>query len=317
MHRRDFIKLSGAVAASMAVLPTVATSVASHEADPAVGRLVFGMNQKWRFSPQRIENAVERNFDDSGLEQVSLPHVRGMTAGKTFLTYRRKFRLPPNARGHHVLADLRGSVPGCLTAWINGHCVMIETKYFSALSDASSTCDLTPHVDWAGENELVVEVGPGPFEKLTDYNYVFNFQYVQLRLMPAAYAEIFGVRSHLGPDEHGVLRVYQYFMCPDLWQAHLTTEADLLDGDRVVATGQKLLAQQDKVHGLMHLGLEQTDFSAGNLAGFQPYGRRYSVISRLKHDDKVIDEDWWPVGLAKRPGQGPIQYLWRHAYEIT
>jgi len=95
-----------------------------------------------------------------------------MPSVESALTYRRKFRLPLNARGHTSWRIQRFGAR-CLTVWINGRCVSMGTGIFHP-GRRSSTCDLTPHVDWLGENVLVAEVGSGPFARLPDYNYNFN-----------------------------------------------------------------------------------------------------------------------------------------------
>lgn len=311
MHRRDFLKLSAGVAGAMAFLPNGAMSMTPDEANPAVGRLVFGMNQKWRFSPQRIENAVERNFDDSGFEQVTLPHVRGMTAGKSFLTYRRTFRLPPNARGHHVLVELNSFVPGCSVVWINGQCVATRNKYFSCRCDSPVSFDLTPHVDWPGENVLVVRVGAGPFTSLVDYNHTFNFRDVELRLMPPTYLEVRNVRLVRVANDAWAVNTWCLAAGRDLQTSRLMLETELHTLNRVVATARRTFGPTDTVAGLVPHVLMPANFRAGEMANLSAYREPYFVTARIIRRDGILDKDQWPASLPKRPGEtpGPIDRI--------
>jgi len=295
MHRRDFLKLSAGLAGAMAILPTGVMSLTPDEANPVVGRLVFEMNQNWRFSPQRIEGATGRDFDDSHFEHATLPHVNGMPSVESALTYRRKFRLPLNARGHHVLADFSGSVPRCLTVWINGRCVRHGYRYFSSGRGRSSTCDLTPHVDWLGENVLVAEVGSGPFARLPDYNYNFNLRHVQFRLMPPAYVEILGAQSQFATGDEGSVKVWQFVTCPGVQTARLTLETEMRAGSRVIATGRMTLDPADEIDRTVWVYLTLTDRTAGELMHVQTKTYACTLISRLKRDDAIIDEDQSPL----------------------
>jgi len=76
------------------------------------------------------------------------------------LTYRRKFRLPLNARGHHVLADFSGSVPRCLTVLDQRPMRQSWVQVIFHPGAAVPNMRLTPHVDWLGENVLVRKLGP-------------------------------------------------------------------------------------------------------------------------------------------------------------
>src|SRR5260370_40252703 len=106
MDRRRFIKQTGTLIAGAALAPYAIPENGADSNTPA-GRLVFPMNRKWRYSRSFVEGGHAKDFDDSGFERVVIPHtnVRLPWHGfdeKTYefvSLYRRRFRLPAEARG--------------------------------------------------------------------------------------------------------------------------------------------------------------------------------------------------------------------------
>src|SRR5439155_24698393 len=94
---------------------------------PASGRITLAMNRNWRFSPQRLANDTARNFDDSHFDLVTIPHTNKKLPWHSFdeksyqfvSVYRRRFKLPPEARGRHVYVDFDGAMTAS-TVWLNG-----------------------------------------------------------------------------------------------------------------------------------------------------------------------------------------------------
>ena len=85
------------------------------------------MNRNWRYSRTVAEGAHARDFDDSGYERVVIPHTNVRLPWHSFdeksyefvSSYRRRFKLPAEARGKHVFVDFEG-VMTASTVWING-----------------------------------------------------------------------------------------------------------------------------------------------------------------------------------------------------
>ncbi len=126
MDRRKFLKTTGTFIAGA----TVARSALAHaatEPTAAQGRLVLPMNRNWRYSRTVVEGAHARDFDDSGYERVVIPHTNVRLPWHSFdeksyefvSSYRRRFKLPPEARGHRVFVDFEGAMTAS-TVWING-----------------------------------------------------------------------------------------------------------------------------------------------------------------------------------------------------
>ena len=107
-----------------------------------------------------VEGAHARDFDDSGFERVVVPHTNVRVPWHSFdeksyeivSCYRRRFKLPAEARGHHVFVDFEG-VMTASTVWINGTRLGEYKGGYTPFS-----FDLTPHLDFDGENVLVVDV---------------------------------------------------------------------------------------------------------------------------------------------------------------
>src|SRR2546421_7273735 len=197
IDRRDFLKSSSAALAALALNEKLQGLAANPPAQPA-GRLVLPMNRNWRFSAQRVDNATARNFDDSGFEQVTIPHTNKKLPWHSFdeksyqfvSIYRRSFKLPPEARDRHVFIDFDGAMTAS-TVWINGNKLGEYKGGYTPFS-----FELTPHINWDGENLLAVELDSSeradipPFGGSIDYlTFGGIYRDVWLRIVPATYLE--------------------------------------------------------------------------------------------------------------------------------
>ena len=74
-----------------------------------------------------VEGGHAKDFDDSGFDRVVIPHTNVPLTWHGFdektyefvSLYRRRFKLPPEARGKRVFVDFEG-VMTASTVWING-----------------------------------------------------------------------------------------------------------------------------------------------------------------------------------------------------
>ena len=125
------------------------------------------LNRNWRFSRTTVEAGHARDFDESAFERVVVPHTNARLpwhgfsekASQLVSLYRRRFRLPPEARGRHVFVDFEG-VMTASTVWING---VRLGEYKGGYTPFSF--ELTKHLDFDGENVLAVEVVRAPYHK--------------------------------------------------------------------------------------------------------------------------------------------------------
>src|SRR5262249_16669742 len=109
--------------------------------------------------------------------------------------YRRRFRLPAEARGKRVFVDFEG-VMTASTVWLNGTRLGEYKGGYTPFS-----FDLTPHIDFDGENVLAVDddsserADTPPFGYEIDYlTFGGIYREVSLRVVPATFIENIFVR---------------------------------------------------------------------------------------------------------------------------
>ena len=160
MDRRTFLQQSGTLIAGAALTPYALPQQGTPANSTSGQRLILPINRRWRYSRAVVEGAHDRNFDDSKLDEVVIPHTNiplpwhGFDE-KTYefvSLYRRRFKLPPTAKGKHVFVDFEG-VMTASTVWINGTRLGEYKGGYTPFS-----FDLTPHLDFDGENVLAVDV---------------------------------------------------------------------------------------------------------------------------------------------------------------
>lgn len=310
MDRRDFIKLSAGVAGGMALLPAGAMSVTPDIDAPCNQRLVFEMDRNWRYVWQCVENLAKSDFDDSLFEQVVLPH-RGNSKLVNVcpnFTYRRSFRLPTAARGRRVLIDLDGDVSGHLTAWMNGQCVSKGgDSPFPSSCTYPYSFDVTPHVDWMGENVFVVEMATSA-ALLRYFRFGLAVDHVAIRLMPPTYVEILDRPRIVNISNFwarvcrmGILNVRLFVGGRNLSSSGLALDAELRSCNQVIATASKTLDCANVTAGSRLVELQLKIHGFDEFLSFIYNPHQYTVVARLSGGGAIIDEDRWLMDLPVRP----------------
>lgn len=123
-------------------------------------RRVFSLNQSWLYGDKVAANAMRPEFDDRGLQRVTIPHTNRMLPWHGFddkdyqfvSVYRRHFRLPEELRGRRVFADF-GGVMTAATVSLNGQRLGEYRGGYTPFS-----FELSPHLLWGGDNVLAVQV---------------------------------------------------------------------------------------------------------------------------------------------------------------
>src|SRR6478752_3905468 len=192
MIRRDFMKAAGVALASTALSATSALA----EEPVTQGRVNYPINRGWRYHAAKVPGAELPGFDDSKFELVVIPHTNIQLPWHSFddkdyefiSTYRRRFKLPPEARGKHVFVDFEG-VMTASTVWING---VRLGEYKGGYTPFSF--DLTPHIDFAGENVLAVDVDSTERPDIPPFGYQIDYltfggiyREVSLRVVPGTF----------------------------------------------------------------------------------------------------------------------------------
>jgi len=298
MDRRRFIKQTGKLIAGAALAP-YAISENGAESNTPAGRLVLAMNRKWRYSRSVAEGGHTKDFDDSGFQRAVIPHtnIRLPWHGfdeKTYefvSLYRRRFKLPTEARGKRVFVDFEG-VMTASTVWINGERLGEYKGGYTPFS-----FELTSHLDFDGENVLAVDVDSTERPDIPPFGYEIDYltfggiyREVSLRVVPATFIENIFVRPRNVLTASPAVDVDCFVQHLEASKDTLTLEVELLDGDHVVGkTSLQLPAsgpESEPVAHTAHLeglnGIKLWDLEKRNL---------YSVRVRLRRGTTVVDED--------------------------
>jgi beta-galactosidase len=307
IDRRGFLKSSSTLLAAFTLESSGLTQVAAGKRAGNAGRLVLPMNRNWRYSAQHVESATTREFDDSAFDVVTIPHTNKRLPWHSFdekqyqfiSVYRRHFKLPADARGRHVFVDFDGAMTAS-TVWINGHRLGEYKGGYTPFS-----FELTAHVDWEGDNVLAVELDSSeradipPFGGSIDYlTFGGIYREVALRLVPATYLENIFARPQNVLTERPSLAVSCFVANLEPQKSRPTLEAELRDGERVLASARKTLPPAPATSEPVTHELTLANFGAAQRWDFKtPY--LYTVVVRIKQGDVVIDEDRRRVGFRE------------------
>jgi beta-galactosidase len=306
MDRRDFLKTTTTLVASGAVSNNLLAGAFSPEAATG-GRLMLPINRNWRFSPQVPAGFEARDFDDSSFERVVIPHTNKRLPWHGFdeksyefvSAYRRRFKLPPQARGKRVFVDFEGAMTAS-TVWINGQKLGEYKGGYTPFS-----FDLTPHVDWNGENVLAVALDSTERADIPPFGYEIDYltfggiyREVWLRIVPATFIENVFAKARNVLSARPGLDVDCFLQHTEASGEPLALEIELRDGNTVVARGRQAVppasaAPEPVAHtvGIENLsGIRLWDLQHPNL---------YTVHVRLRRGATPIDEDVRTVGFRE------------------
>jgi beta-galactosidase len=195
-----------------------------------------------------VEGAHLKDFDDSGYERVVVPHTNVRVPWHSFdektyefvSSYRRHFKLPPEARGRHVFVDFEG-VMTASTVWINGTRIGEYKGGYTPFS-----FDLTPHLDVDGENVLAVDVDSSERADIPPFGYEIDYltfggiyREVSLRMVPGAFLENVFAKPKDVLSEHRSLEVDCHIQYLEASPEPLRLEVALRNGDGVVGKGSQ------------------------------------------------------------------------------
>jgi beta-galactosidase len=306
MDRRNFLKTTGTVIAGATLACDAFAGNAQQSKDSAAGgRLILPINRNWRYNRKFVEGAHEAKFDDSAFERVVVPHTNIKLPWHSFdekdyefvSIYRRRFKLPREARGRHVFVDFEG-VMTASTVWING----VKLGEYKG-GYTPFTFDLTPHINFAGENVLAVDVDSReradipPFGFQIDYlTFGGIYREVALRVVPGTFIENIFAKPKDVLSGSPRVEVDCYLQHLEELHEPLTLEVELRDGKQVIAkaTGQvaaSAATTESVAHSVVleNLGtVKLWDLTNPNL---------YSVHVRLVHGTRVVDQDSRRIGF--------------------
>ncbi len=306
MDRRNFLKQTGTFIAGATIARSTLASGATEPA-AAQGRLVLPLNRNWRYSRTVVEGAHARDFDDSGYERVVIPHTNVRLPWHSFdeksyefvSSCRRRFKLPPEAKGRRVFVDFEG-VMTASTVWINGERLGEYKGGYTPFS-----FDLTPHLDFDDENVLAVDVDSSERPDIPPFGYQIDYltfggiyREVSLRIVPATFIENVFARPKDVLTGHPSLDVDCYIQHLEASREPLSLEISLREGDRVLAKGTARVpsapATTEPVAHTVHID---------NLGSIKPWDlahpNLYTVQVRLLRGTQSVDEVSRTIGFRE------------------
>jgi beta-galactosidase len=303
MDRRDFMKTTGTLLAGAALSKRAIAQTAGLEKQ---GRLVLPINRGWRYSPSVVPGGHDLAFDDSKFDRVVVPHTNIALPWHSFddksyefvSLYRRRFKLPAEARGRRVFVDFEG-VMTASTVWINGRRLGEYKGGYTPFS-----FDLTPYVNFDGDNLLAVDVDSSerpdipPFGHQIDYlTFGGIYREVALRIVPATFIENIFARPKDVLSKHPSLDV-ECFVQHFEPSGALMLEAVLLDGKKVVGKAAQEVPASDAAgepasHTLVFPPLP--GIALWSIS--RPY--LYTVQVRLLDGGRLVDEAARRIGFRE------------------
>ena len=119
----------------------------------------YNFNSDWKLQVGDVKGAEKPGFNDRGWQRVTLPHAFNEDEAfkvpiaqltDTVAWYRKHFRLPKEAKGKKVFAEFEGVRMGA-DFYLNGHHLGFHENGVMAVG-----FDLTPYINYGGENVLAV-----------------------------------------------------------------------------------------------------------------------------------------------------------------
>ncbi len=304
MDRRDFLKNTGALIAAGGLAPTLNAATPEKASG---GRMILPINRGWRYSPKATEAARSKDFDDSSFDRIVIPHTNIALPWHSFdeksyefvSVYRRKFKLPAEARGKKVFVDFEGAMTAS-TVFLNGERLGEYKGGYTPFF-----FDLTPHVSFDGENVLVVELDSTerpdipPFGNEIDYlTFGGIYREVSLRIVPSSFLENIFARPKDVMGASPALDVDCFVQHTENSSVPLTLNVQLLDGDRVVAKGRGTVPASSATtepvsHTVSLTGLGKIELWDLN------HPKLYHVRVQLMRGDTAVDEDSRRIGFRE------------------
>src|SRR5215469_14122162 len=250
MDRRSFIKQTGTLIAGASLAPyAMPQSKSDNTASAPGGRRILPMNRNWRYSRTQVDGGHAKDCDDSGFERIVIPHTNVRLPWHGFdeenyefvSLYRRRFKTPPEARGKRVFVDFEGAMTAS-TVWINGQRLGEYKGGYTPFS-----FDLTPHLDFDGDNTLAVDVDSTERADIPPFGYEIDYltfggiyREVWLRIVPATFIDNIFARPKDVLTSHPGLDV-DCFIQHSEPSSGLSLEAQLLDGDQLIGKASQSL----------------------------------------------------------------------------
>jgi beta-galactosidase len=196
-----------------------------------------------------------------------------------------------------VFVDFEG-VMTASTVWINGEKLGEYKGGYTPFS-----FDVTPHIDFDGENVLAVDVDSTeradipPFGHQIDYlTFGGIYREVALRIVPGTFIENIFAKPRDVMSAKPSVEVDCHIQHLEATREPLTLEVELRDGDRTLAKGsQRLPAAQGAAEPMVH-SVHLDNLGAIALWDLQNH-KLYTVRVRLLKGSQLLDSDQRRIGF--------------------
>src|SRR5438067_736257 len=301
LTRRRFIEAGSAGLIGFASLSKLTSLTFALNAS-ASSRRIYPLNHNWLFSEKSLPNSTQPRFNDLAFKRVTIPHTNKMLPWHGFddkeyefvSVYRRHFRPPAELQGRRVFIDF-GGVMTASTVWINGQRLGEYRGGYTPFS-----FELTPHLNWKGDNVLAVEVDSTerkdipPFGRLVDYLTLGGiYRDVTLRFVHNVFIENVFAKPIDVLSQDRKLEVRCYLDETKTTGAPLMLTASLLEGNRVIAAQTREITPNGQAHNDLTL-TNIRDIELWNID--QP--KLYRVLVGLSERERVIDQ--WETRIGFR-----------------
>lgn len=302
--RRDFLKTTSIGLAGLTLLPQFQSDAdAQSPVSDRSARRVFPLNHNWLYSDRNLANGASLTLDDSRFARVTIPHTNKLLPWHGFddksyqfiSLYRRHFKLPIATRGKRVLIDF-GGVMTAATVSLNGKRLGEYRGGYTPFS-----FELTPHLNWQGDNVLAVEVDSTerkdipPFGGEIDYlTFGGIYRDVELRVVSSTFIEnVFAKPVNVLKEDRRV-DVRCFLNSQGKLPGSLKVTAELRDGDQVLATTSGELSPAGAPH---------YDLSLRNLRSIElwelSHPKLYYVQVMLHSGTNLIDQYETRIGFRE------------------
>ena len=305
MHRRDFLKTTGALLAGATV---IAPGLAPKASGPHVsGRTILPINRNWKYSRKWTDAVAAVEFDDSSFERVVIPHTNVALPWHSFddksyefvSAYRRRFNLPAALRGQRVFVDFEG-VMTASTVWINGVRLGEYKGGFTPFS-----FELTDHIDWNAENVLVVQVDSTERADIPPFGYQIDYltfggiyREVFLRIVPQTFLENIFARPKDVLTDNPSVDVQCFLQSSDMLPDNLSLEVTLTRAGRIVGQASRRVERSGSHEPLTPFTVTLNNFGKVDLWDLT-HPHLYSVHVKLRRGDHLEDEDSRIIGFRE------------------
>ena len=296
------------------------------------------LNGLWNYAILPVGKPTPTSFDGKILVpfavESSLSGVQKRLGGDNELWYEREFTVPSNWKNNTVLLHF-GAVDWKADVWVNNMKVGQHTGGYTPFS-----FDITPALK-TGNNKLVVKVWDG-----TDQGYQPRGKQVN-RPEGIWYTPVSGIWQTVWLEPVPEKHIENIKITPDIDKNTITVEAitnqfaasdrvevKVMDGSRVVATGQSINNQpvevsmpvNPKLWSPSDPFLYNLEITVSNGAKQLDKVKSYTAMRKFstKRDDKGIvrlqlnnkdlfqfgplDQGWWPDGLYTAPTDEALKY---------